>query len=72
MSMEEARDYCARKDAALGKVNGSAAPRILAEAAQTPPILSEPRRPPEGSPMYVMNDYYAAKKRWIKQSECKA
>jgi hypothetical protein len=35
MSMEEARDYCDRLDAAKGKANGSAAPHLLSEAGRS-------------------------------------
>jgi hypothetical protein len=62
MNMEEAREYCARKDAVMGKMNGSV--QALPEVA---PILYEPTKPPDGSPPSVMNDYYAAKRRWNEQ-----
>ena len=64
MNMEEAREYCARKDAAMGKMNGSVQALPVAEVA---PILCEPTKPPDGSPPSVMNDYYAAKRRWNEQ-----
>ena len=38
MSMEEARDYCDRLDAAKGKANGSAAAPAVAEVVETGPI----------------------------------
>jgi len=60
MNMEEAREYCARKDATMGKMNGSVPALPVAEVA---PILREPTKPPDGSPPSVMNDYYAAKRR---------
>jgi len=49
INMEEAREYCARKDAAMGK---KALP-----VAEVAPILCEPTKPPDGSPPSVMNDY---------------
>ena len=67
MSMEEARDYCDRLDAAKGKANGSAAAPDVAEVVETGPILREPQRPPEDSPLHVLNDHYALKKRWNEQ-----
>ena len=39
----------------------------LAEVVETGPILREPQRPPEDSPLHVLNDYYALKKRWNEQ-----
>jgi hypothetical protein len=36
----------------------------VAEVAR---ILCEPTKPPDGSPPSVMNDYYAAKRRWNEQ-----
>ena len=67
MSMEEAREYCDRLDAAKGKANGSAAAPAVAEVVETGPILREPQRPSEDSPLHVLNDYYALKKRWNEQ-----
>jgi hypothetical protein len=64
MNMEEAREYCDPKDAAMGKMNGSVQALPVAEVA---PILCEPTKPPDGSPPSVMNDYYAAKRRWNEQ-----
>jgi hypothetical protein len=67
MSMEEARNYCDRLDAAKGKANGSAAAPAVAEVVETGPILREPQRPPDGASLQALNDYYARKKRWSEQ-----
>jgi hypothetical protein len=56
-----------RLDAAKGKANGSAAAPVVAEGVETGPILREPQRPPEDSPLHVLNDYYALRKRWNEQ-----
>jgi hypothetical protein len=58
MSMEEA--HCDRLDAAKGRVNGAAA---MPDVVETGLILREPVKPPEGSPLHVLNDYYTLKKR---------
>jgi hypothetical protein len=56
-----------RAAAAKGKANGSAAAPAVAEVVETGPILRKPRRPPEDSPLHVLNDNSALKKRWNEQ-----
>jgi hypothetical protein len=78
LSDAELRDYCDRFDAVkkgeAGKVNGSQAAAPVTETGapfvtgEAKPILREPVKPLEGAPLHMLNDYYAAKKRWMNSS----
>lgn len=62
-----------REKGEAGKVNGSQAAAPVTETGapfvtgEAKPILREPVKPLEGAPLHMLNDYYAAKKRWNEQ-----